>query len=94
MPANYGYRYTICHNNPEFIRAAEKIDRRVIEHYAGNEHVVAWHIDNEIGSGNTCYCPICHAKFQNYLREKYGSVERLNQAWGTHFWSIAYSDFD
>ena len=94
MPANYGYRYTICHNNPEFIRAAEEIDRRVIEHYAGHQHVVAWHIDNEIGSGNTCYCPICHAKFKDYLREKYGSVERLNAAWGMHFWSIAYSDFE
>mgnify|MGYP001205299760 CR=1 FL=1 len=92
-PANYGFRYTICHNNPEFIALAEEIDRRVIEHYAGNEHVTAWHIDNEIGSGNTCYCPVCHARFQDYLREQYGTVERLNAAWGTHFWSFAITDF-
>jgi beta-galactosidase len=94
LPANYGYRYTVCHNNPDFMAAAQEIDRRVIEHYAGNENVVAWHIDNEIGSGNTCYCPICHARFKEYLREKYGTVDRLNEAWGMHFWSIAFTDFD
>ena len=94
QPANYGYRYTICHNNPEFQSLAEEIDGQVIAHYAGNENVVAWHIDNEIGSGNTCYCPLCHAKFKQYLREKYGSVEHLNEAWGMHFWSIAFSSFD
>ena len=94
QPANYGYRYTICHNNPEFQSLAEEIDEKVIAHYAGNENVVAWHIDNEIGSGNTCYCPICHAKFKQYLREKYGSVDHLNESWGMHFWSIAFSSFD
>ena len=94
QPANYGYRYTICHNNPEFQTLAEKIDGQVIAHYAGNENVVAWHIDNEIGSGNTCYCPVCHARFKEYLREKYGSIGHLNECWGTHFWSIAYSSFD
>ena len=94
QPANYGYRYTICHNNPEFQALAEEIDGQVIAHYAGNENVVAWHIDNEIGSGNTCYCPLCHARFKGYLREKYGTVEHLNECWGTHFWSIAFSSFD
>ncbi len=92
--ANYGYRYTICHNQPAFIELSQRIDRQVIEHYAGNPNVVAWHIDNEIGSGNTCYCPTCHQQFIASLREKYGTIEALNQKWGTHFWSIAYSDFD
>ena len=92
--SNYGYRYTVCHNNPTFKELAERIDRAVIEHYAGNENVIAWHIDNEIGSGNTCYCDICRGRFHEYLAEKYGTVENLNEKWGTHFWSIAYSAFD
>jgi beta-galactosidase len=93
LPANYGHRYTICHNNPTFRDLSQRIDRAVIEHYAGNEHVIAWHIDNEIGAGNTCYCDICRREFQSWLREKYGTVERIHQAWGAHFWSLAFSDF-
>jgi beta-galactosidase len=93
MPSNYGHRYTICHNNPTFRELSQRIDRVVIEHYAGNEHVIAWHIDNEIGAGNTCYCDICRREFQVYLRGRYGTVERLHEAWGAHFWSFAFSDF-
>jgi beta-galactosidase len=92
--SNDGYRYTVCHNQPTFIELARRIDRQVIEHYAGHSNVIAWHIDNEIGSGNTCYCPTCHQKFIDYLSEKYVSIENLNQSWGTHFWSIAYSSFE
>ena len=92
--SNYGHRYTICHNNPTFKELAQRIDRLVVEHYAHNPNVTAWHIDNEIGSGNTCYCETCHARFIAYLHEKYGTVENLNEKWGAHFWSIAFSSFD
>lgn len=94
MPSNYGYRYTICQNNPTFIDLAQRFDRAVIEHYAGNPNVIAWHIDNEIGSGNTCYCATCLARFHEYLAQKYGAIESLNEKWGTHFWSCAYTSFD
>ena len=92
--ANYGYRYTVCLNNPTFIELSQRIDQAVIEHFAGNPHISAWHIDNEIGSGNTCYCEVCHQKFTAYLGEKYGSVENLNACWGMHFWSLAFSAFE
>jgi beta-galactosidase len=91
--SNYGYRYTVCHNNPDFISLAQHFDRAVIEHYAGNPDVIAWHIDNEIGSGNTCYCDTCRACFHEYLAQKYATVENLNEKWGTHFWSCAYTSF-
>ena len=92
--ANYGYRYTVCLNNPTFIELSQRIDRAVVEHFAGNPDVVAWHIDNEIGAGNTCYCDICHQRFIAYLREKYGTVEELNARWGMHFWSFIFSSFE
>jgi beta-galactosidase len=91
--ANYGHRYTICQNNPIFRELAQTIDRAMVEHYAGNEHVIAWHIDNEIGAGNTCYCEVCRREFQAYVREKYGTLDALHQRWGGHFWSFACSDF-
>ena len=93
LVSNYGHRYTVCHNNPAFREMSQRIDRAIIEHYADNDSVTAWHIDNEIGSGNTCYCDVCRGAFQAYLREKYGTVDELNQKWGAHFWSFAFSDF-
>jgi beta-galactosidase len=92
--SNYGHRYTVCLNNPTFIELSQRVDRAVIEHFAGNEHVIAWHIDNEIGAGNECFCDVCRDKFIAYLREKYGTVENLNAKWGAHFWSFTFSAFE
>ena len=92
--ANYGQRYTICLHNSRFIELSQRIDRAIIEHYADNPHVVAWHIDNEIGAGNACYCDTCRAAFVEHLREKYGTVGELNEKWGAHFWSFSLSAFE
>jgi beta-galactosidase len=93
LTSNYGHRYTVCHNNRVFRGLSQRIDSAVVEHYADNENVIAWHIDNEIGAGNSCYCDICRGEFHRYLAEKYGTVENLNEKWGAHFWSFAFSDF-
>ena len=90
---NAGFRYLIGLAHPEFVEHAERIDRAVIEHFAGNDAIAGWQVDNEVGQGNDCYCERCRARFHDYLREKYGTVERLNAAWGTHFWSFTFSDF-
>ncbi len=92
--SNYGHRYTVCLNNPTFIELSQRVDHAVVEHFAGNEHVIAWHIDNEIGAGNECYCDVCRRKFIAYLREKYETVENLNARWGSHFWSFTFSAFE
>lgn len=90
---NAGFRYLIGLAHPDFVRLAERIDRAVIEHFAGNDAIVGWQVDNEVGQGNDCYCESCRALFHAYLREKYGAVERLNAAWGAHFWSFTFADF-
>ncbi len=77
--ANYGHRYTVCLIQPAFVELSQRIDRKIIEHYAGNPNMIAWHIDNEIGSGNTCYCEICHGTFSRVPADKYGTVENLNE---------------
>lgn len=90
---NAGFRYLIGLAHGEFVQLAERIDRAVIEHFAGNDAIAGWQIDNEVGQGNDCYCEQCRMLFHTYLREKYGTVERLNAAWGTHFWSFTFNDF-
>ena len=90
----HGLRYTIGLAHPEFIELSERIDRAVIEHFAGHPGIAGWQVDNEVGGFNDCFCDRCLSSFQAYLRQKYGTVERLNQSWGAHFWSFNFSDFN
>jgi len=90
----YGVRYSVGLAHERFREVSERIDRAVVEHFSGNEAIVGWQIDNEVGSGNDCYCDQCRAAFHRYLEEKYGTVEALNDAWGRHFWSLTYTSFD
>ena len=46
---NYGMRYTIGLSHSEFIQLSQRIDRAVIEHFAGNDAIVGWQVDNEVG---------------------------------------------
>ncbi len=86
-------RYAIGISHPRFVALSQRIDRQIIERYAGHEAVVAWQIDNEVGSWNDCYCDDCLERFRGYLRQKFGSVEQLNESWGKDFWSFRISDF-
>ena len=49
-------------------------------------NVVGWQTDNEFGGGPICFCDSCLGEFQDWLRAKYGTLDELNRAWGTHFW--------
>ena len=61
------------------------------EHYAANPAVIGWQTDNEFG--DRCYCPVCRAGFQNWLKECYGTLNELNERFGTIFWSQTYSEW-
>ena len=91
---NYGMRYTIGLSHSEFIQLSQRIDRAVIEHFAGNDAIVGWQVDNEVGGGNDCYCERCRRRFHRYLEKKYGSIEALNAAWGEHFWSFHFTTWE
>jgi beta-galactosidase len=89
--ATYGNRCEYCPNQPLYHDHVRQIVTAMAEHYAGHPAVIGWQIDNEMG--NRCYCPICQAKFQEWLSLRYGALEEMNLAWGTNFWSHVYSDW-
>jgi beta-galactosidase len=86
----FGTRLQRCLNNEDMRRYSRLITETMAKHYAKNPAVAGWQTDNEF-EGNLCYCETCAAKFREWLREKYGSLEALNEAWGTIFWSQEYS---
>ncbi len=44
--------------------------------------------------GTICYCDHTGAAFRVWLRARHGSLEALNDAWGTAFWSQRYTSWE
>ena len=87
----YGNRRGYCPTHPGYRERGRIVTRAMAEHYAQHPAVIGWQIDNELGG--RCYCPICRAAFQAWLQKKYGTLDRLNSAWGTVFWSHVYTEW-
>ncbi len=93
----FGGRHVYCFNSQEMYTYSEKIIRALVEHYKGEKQIVAWQIDNEIGheDSDICWCSQCQKAFWKYLEEKFDKdIDRLNDIYGTTFWSQEYNSFD
>lgn len=81
--------------SPVFREHALAIVTKLAERYGSHPGVVAWHVNNELGCHNAYdYSDDAARAFRVWLEERYGSIAGLNHAWGTAFWSQAYSAFD
>ncbi len=91
----FGGRRSVCVNNPLFIEHSKKIVEEIAKHYGNNDNVVGWQLDNEIGheGSDFCYCEECYKKWNEWLKNKYETIEKLNEIWGTNFWGTCYDEF-
>jgi beta-galactosidase len=91
----FGQRQDACKNHPGYRRHALGITEVVTRHFGDHPGVVAWQTDNELGCHGTarCYCAHCERAFQSWLSHRFEDIGRLNEAWGTAFWSQQYNDF-
>ena len=89
-----GGRQAWCPSSPVFRDRAFALVQRVAERYGRHPAVALWHVSNELGCHNAlCYCDTSAAAFRRWLEHRYGTIGALNAAWGTSFWSQAYSDW-
>lgn len=91
----HGSRRHYCPHSSTYLERADTIATKLAERYANHPALAMWHVDNEYASGATeCFCDASIAAFRLWLQKRYGSLEKLNDAWGTAFWSQHYSDWD
>jgi beta-galactosidase len=89
-----GRRFT-CPTNKVYRRLSLAIASEMARAFTDTRGVIGWQIDNEftLQRWGRCYCKYCRAGFQDWLRNKYGSLDAINSKWGTAFWSQVYTDF-
>ncbi|MFG3320483.1 beta-galactosidase [Streptomyces sp. NPDC048171] len=81
--------------SPVFREHALRLVREMATRYAGHPALVAWHVNNELGCHNVYdYSDDATRAFRDWLRARYGTLDALNHAWGTAFWSQRYSDWE
>jgi len=93
---SFGGRRHYCFSSPVYRDYARKITTAMAEHFGQHPAVIGWQTDNEYGheGSDKCYCDVCRSAFQEWLREKYGTLDGLNEAWGTVFWSQTYTRWE
>lgn len=88
----YGERHNHCYTSPVYREKTRIINTKLAEMFKDHPGVISWHISNEYGG--ECHCPLCQEAFRGWVKKKYGTLERLNRAWNTGFWSHTYQSFD
>lgn len=88
----FGERHNHCLTSEKYREKVAIIDKKLAERFGKDPAVILWHISNEFGGD--CHCPSCQKAFQKYVKDKYKTVENLNNAWWTRFWSHNYTSFD
>lgn len=91
----HGGRRHYNYNSPKYRALCRNIVEKFASHYAAHPMVIGWQIDNEINcETNVFYSESDTLAFREFLKKKYGTLEALNHAWGTVFWSETYSSWE
>ena len=91
---SHGARRHYNYNSPVYRRLSARIVEQLARHYGQHPAIVGWQIDNEFNcETDEFYSAADHTAFRMFLQEKYGTLDTLNEAWGTVFWSETYTDW-
>ena len=88
----FGGRHNHCMSSPVYREKVTNINTQLAKRYKDHPALGAWHVSNEI-SGD-CHCPLCQHNFRLWLKKKYGTLDALNEAWWTTFWSHRYTKWE
>jgi beta-galactosidase len=90
-----GSRLTGSLANPVYQKHVAIIATEVAKRYAKDTRVWGWQIGNEPHiQGGEDYSPSAELAFRAWVKRKYGTIGKVNQAWGAAFWSFTLNDFD
>lgn len=90
----HGARRHYNYNSPVYQELSARITGKSASHYAKRDCIIGWQLDNEINCEvDVFYSESDTIAFRRFLKEKYGTIDALNEAWGTAFWNQTYTDW-
>ena len=87
--AEHGGRRQFSYSSPLYRTFCRDIVSRLAEHFGHDPNVIGWQIDNEYTDES--FDADTRRPFQDWLQHRYTSLDALNTAWTTTYWSQTYS---
>ncbi len=91
----HGGRHQYNYNSKKYQELVRRVVEKEAEHYGKHPAIIGWQIDNELNC-ETCefHSESDSAAFRVFLKEKYGTLDALNENWGTTFWNQTYTTWE
>jgi len=91
----HGSRRHYCPHNQDYRKQAVDFVTRLARHVRDHPALALWHIDNEYACHvSECFCADSIEAFRQWLQQRYGSLDALNETWGTAFWGQQYGAWE
>lgn len=91
---HHGHRRHYNYNSPVYQAYTRRIVEALGRRYGQHPAIVGWQLDNEINCEiNDFYSEADRKAFRAYLRQKFGTLDKLNEAIGARFWNQTYTDW-
>jgi len=91
----HGMRRHVNYNSAKYYELSAIIIKKIAEHYGKHPCIIGWQLDNEINCEiNEYYSESDTIAFRKFLKNKYHTLENLNEAWGTVFWNQTYTEWE
>lgn len=91
---DFGGRKGQCLSDKHFLEYAERITEKEAQALGSHPALIGWQLDNEPGFPFHDFDSECNRVFKEFLKNKYGEIDKLNDAWFTMEWSNKYNSFD
>lgn len=81
----FGGRHNHCWTSPSYHRLTEAMNTALAREFGSHPALAMWHVSNELSGW--CFCDTCRAKWHGWLERKYGTLQKMNDAYWSGFWS-------
>jgi beta-galactosidase len=95
IPRREGTRRAVCFNNDIYWNYSKRLVEAMAKALGQHPQLIAWQLDSGIGGHQTewSFNEDTRLEWQNWLKLKYETVERLNEQLGLRFWGQIVTSF-
>jgi len=91
----HGARQHASYEHPAVKKACFRIIKAMAKELGGHPALIAWQLDNEMKAHVAeDFSDAAVAAWHKWLEKRFGTIQQLNKAWGTHIWSQHYQRFE